>query len=496
MQGKEKKKKKILCRRNCISKRVIVFNSSQRQYLKIKKKGMFKIEQNKRNEFLQKQLELLLQRQKMPDIVGWQDINDFRHKYGIEEHRDTTAKGSKLLYEYLDAGWTLTTNSQGETQLTSEKEDDDVLLGKKTVTINADGSITHDGNYLIESGENLRDPDFLLKLHDYDPRFFEVVRSTSSKRGTVKGKMLSSCNITVKLKTSPDITRDNIVEWFRTLDRKYTEPSINYNDNYLNGDKLLLIDISDLHLNLQATLFSTGNEYNCKIAETLFFYVINDVVSRTKSYNFNKIIFTIGGDMLNSDNLQGTTTKGTPQDNELPFYDSIELLYAMTVKAISMLSRIAPVDVIYISSNHDNVSGFKLALYIAGWFRKNDRVKVDTSPLPRKYVKFGKTLFVFAHDAKESTLPQLIADEARDLWSQVETVEVFLQHKHTEIVLLEKYNMRIQRLPTVSAKSKWTVDEGYGSKRQCKSFIFDKEDGCTDVLYTPISQRVLKSIKD
>jgi hypothetical protein len=47
--------------------------------------------------------------------------------------------------------------------------------------------------------------------------------------------------------------------------------------------------------------------------------------------------------------------------------------------------------------------------------------------------------------------------------------------------------MRIQRLPTISAKSDWSVNKGFGSKRQCKTFIFDIEDGLTDVLYTPIN---------
>jgi hypothetical protein len=59
---------------------------------------------------------------------------------------------------------------------------------------------------------------------------------------------------------------------------------------------------------------------------------------------------------------------------------------------------------------------------------------------------------------------------------------------HTEQVLMEDNNIRIQRLPSISAKSKWTVDNGYNSKRQCKTFVFDKQDGLTDVLYTPIKK--------
>ena len=114
--------------------------------------------------------------------------------------------------------------------------------------------------------------------------------------------------------------------------------------------------------------------------------------------------------------------------------------------------------------DHDEVTCYKLAKYIDAWFRNEDRVKVDYTPLARKYKLYGKTLLCFAHDGKVNKLPTLIADEARKMWSQADTVEVFLQHLHTEQVLME----------------------GYSSKRQCKSFIFDKEDGLADVIYTPI----------
>ena len=56
-------------------------------------------------EFLEQQLDLLKRKQKDSNIE-WQDIADFRSDYnGESEHIDTIRKGSKLLYEYLDAGW-------------------------------------------------------------------------------------------------------------------------------------------------------------------------------------------------------------------------------------------------------------------------------------------------------------------------------------------------------------------------------------------------------
>ena len=58
-----------------------------------------------KNEFLREQLELL-KRKKTDENLEWQDVADFRSEFnGDLEHRDTVRKGSKLLYEYIDAGW-------------------------------------------------------------------------------------------------------------------------------------------------------------------------------------------------------------------------------------------------------------------------------------------------------------------------------------------------------------------------------------------------------
>jgi hypothetical protein len=357
-------------------------------------------------------------------------------------------------------------------------------------SINKDGSYTSD-KLLVMSEEESKDVNYILNAHGFDTHVWELISARNniwnvySKQDGVQ--TLYSSKIVVKPKQF-DITNEDIEKWFDNLDRNYSLPKISTTTDYLTGDKLLLIDIADLHLNLQASMFVSGNEYNCDIAEKLFFYVINDVLSRTDNYNFNKIIFCVGGDMLNGDNIAGSTTKGTPQASDIHLFDAYERLTAMTIKAIDILKEKCKctIDVIYVAGNHDLTVGFKLAKYIDAWYRLDNTVSVDYSPFPRKYVVFGKTLFVFAHEENIKTLPKVIADEARQYWSSIETTEVFLQHLHSEQVLMEDNNMRIQRLPTISAKSDWSVRKGFGSKRQCKSFIFDLEDGMTDVLYTPI----------
>ena len=359
-------------------------------------------------------------------------------------------------------------------------------------SINKDGTVTSN-RLLIMNQEQTKNPEYILKAHGFDVGRWQLVSARNNIRQVISKQdgivTLYASFITVKPITSYELSLEQIDDFFKKLDRNYSLPKLEIDDNaYLNGNKMLLIDIADLHMNLQASLFTTGNEYNCELAEKAFFHVINDILSRTNSYCFDEIIFCIGGDMLNGDGLSGATTKGTPQTSDIHYYDACERLYAMTVKAIDLLKDICPVRVIYVMGNHDEVTGYKLAKYIDAWFRSEEKVSVDYKPLPRKYELYGKTLLCFAHDGKVQKLPAIIADEARTLWSQADTVEVFLQHLHTEQVLMEDNNIRIQRLPTISARSKWSSDKGYGSKRQCKSFIFDKDDGLTDVLYTPIKQ--------
>ena len=415
--------------------------------------------------------------------IDWQEICDkFNLSISSESLRkaNCTVFGGSFVSEYFqNKAKSLENSSIDNIQKSYNSE----------TTINKDG--TYSSNKLLVMNEaESKDPDYILKAHGFDSTCWKIVSARNNIRQVISKQdgvvTLYASFITVKPISEKDLPLSKLEEFFNNLDRNYSLPILNENISYKQGNKLLLIDIADLHMNLQSSIFTTGNEYNCDIAEKLFFYVIEDILTRTQSYNFEEIVFCVGGDMLNADNLSGSTTRGTAQNNDIHYYDAYERLCAMTIKAIDLLKEKCKVNVIYVMGNHDELTGFKLAKYIDAWFRNDNRVTVDYSPLARKYKLYGKTLFCFAHDGKVQKLPAIIADEARKYWSQAETVEVFLQHLHTEQVLSEDNNIRIQRLPTISGRSKWSSDKGYSYKRQCKSFVFDSEDGLTDVLYTPI----------
>lgn len=433
--------------------------------------------------------------------IDWSEICS---KYNLNISPDNlrrvsgTIFGGAFVTQYFKDNATTTLQPKNDINNRKEAESDQNNMNEMQSSVET--SINKDGTYsskrlIYMNDEESKDPEFILKAHGFNSLCWKIVSLRNNIRQVVTKvegvSTLYASYLTVKPLNSQEMPLSKIDEFFNKLDRNYSLPELIATPDYIKGNKLLLIDIADLHMNLQSSVFTTCNKYDCDIAESLFFYVIKDIMSRTRQYNLNKIVFVIGGDMMNSDNLDGTTTKGTRQNNDIHYYDAYERLCAMTIKAIDLLKENCLVDIIFIPGNHDEVTSYKLAKYIQAWFRHEPSVTVDYKPIARKYVKYGNTLLCFSHDGKVNKLPALIADEARNYWSEVKNVEVFLQHFHSEQVLVEENNIRIQRLPTISAKSKWTMDKGFNSKRQCKSFLFDYEDGLTDVLYTPIKTEII-----
>ena len=408
--------------------------------------------------------------------VNWTDIAEVREKYGVHENLDTLRKGSKLFYEFLNAGWRMTPPDKNTASVV-----------KETVTINSDKTETSEKSITVDDENKLKDSEYLLRAHGYDPKLFELTQAKNSKWDNGV-KTLYASRITVKPKTGvasfdPDEI-NRLFEKIQAVDKAKIPPT-SYNSE---ANKLLLIPISDLHVNLRATEQITGNEYDCFIAQTLVNHVIDDILENINRREIEKIVFTVGGDMLNADNQNNTTLKGTPQDCDKHLFEAFEDTLSIVLMSLIKLLQVAPVDIVYIPGNHDETVGWFLAKVLEAQFCNDDRVSVDVSPLPRKYYKYGNTLLAFSHDADTKKLPAIVADEAREYWSEIKFTDVFLQHLHNEQILMEDHNMRIQRLPTISGVSKWSNDNGYKSRRMNKAFLYDRDDGLKNVIYTTIKE--------
>ena len=359
---------------------------------------------------------------------------------------------------------------------------------KESVEIKQDNSQVSDKLISMSLAES-KDPDFVLKSHGYSPDEFTLLSAKNSmwhiytKEDGVK--VLYSSKVSVKPKIEYQWNEADAKKIFSNLktdiSNKVNIKPLQYKEN----GKLLVVPIADFHLNLLSDKLSTGNEYNMQIAEDIFFQVINDIIDRIEDKPFEKVLFAVGNDFINADNLGGFTTRGTPQDNAESWFKAVNKATELIIRATDMLTYIAPVDVVLVPSNHDLHTMFGVIQTVKAWYRDDDNVNVDDSPLPRKYYEFGKTLLTFSHDIKVKDALQIITTEAKDKWSNCEHIILMLAHLHQSIVYEKQGYLEVLRLPTVSGWSRWSNDKGYiQSERKNQSFIIDKELGITDILNT------------
>ena len=363
---------------------------------------------------------------------------------------------------------------------------------KESVEIKNDNSQVSD-KLISMSLEESKDPEFVLKSHGYSHDEFILLSAKNSmwhmntKEDGIK--TLYASKISVKPRTEYQWNEENAKKIFSSLETctKTINKSNIKTSQYKKNGKLLIIPISDFHLNLLSDKLSTGNEYNMQIAEDIFFQVINDVIDRVEGKVFEKILFVTGNDFITSDNTNGTTTRGTPQDNAESWFKAVHKATELIVRAIDMLTEIAPVDVILVPSNHDLHTMFGVIQTVKAWYKDDNNVYVDDSPLPRKYYEFGKTLLTFSHDIKVKDALQIITTEAKDKWSNCEHIILMLAHLHQAMVYEKQGYLEILRLPCVSGWSRWSNEKGYiQSEKKNQSFIIDSKLGITDILNTVI----------
>ena len=132
---------------------------------------------------------------------------------------------------------------------------------KKETRMNKDGSWT--SNMLLSmTEEQSKDSEYILKAHGFNSEKWQITSLRNSVRQVISKQdgviTLYASYLTVKPISENGLSLSKIEKFFDNLDRNYSLPKINIEQkvNY-DGDSMLLIDIADLHMNLQAYLFTT-----------------------------------------------------------------------------------------------------------------------------------------------------------------------------------------------------------------------------------------------
>lgn len=261
------------------------------------------------------------------------------------------------------------------------------------------------------------------------------------------------------------------------------------------GPYLLELSIPDVHIGRLARGDETGwDNYDTEIAKLIFDDAVETLVDRTSAFRFKKVCFVVGNDVLNADNLEGTTTRGTPQANDSRYHKVFATARNSLILAIERLRNVSPVDVIIVSGNHDKLGAWHLGDSLEAYFHTYSDVSIDNTPAPRKYHRFGNVMLMFAHSKKnKADYPSLMAVEQPEMFGATRYREVHLGDKH-HVRLEEQHGVRLRILPSLAAPDNWTSDHEFvGSLRGAEAYVWHEQDGLVSTAYYTVSDKFAKN---
>jgi hypothetical protein len=322
---------------------------------------------------------------------------------------------------------------------------------------------------LAEMSLEKRKENFFLKLNEIEYRNMQIELAKYRKQDYFTDKLI-----------------DSNQEFFTDLRSRYQLPQIKkFNSTAYNN--MLEVSIVDLHLAKLSWAPETGQNYDRRIAEERFMFVINDVLEQTQHLRFDKIIFPIGNDFFNFDTVDGKTTGGTRQDNDSRLHKMFLVGAELLIKAIDILSQVAPVYAFLVPGNHDTMTSFYATHSIYCWFHDNPNVSIDFNPSTRKYVEYGNNLIGFSHlNREKKRIFGNMQVEQPQAWGRTKFREWHGAHLHSEQVK-EDFGIKVRNLTSVTADDAWHNGEGYVGSIACsQTFIWHKEKGLKNILFSTV----------
>ena len=290
-----------------------------------------------------------------------------------------------------------------------------------------------------------------------------------------------SAMVTAIKKESKDVLADVIAN-FAPGYQPVTQTFVN--DKFAN-DSIGIISTQDLHF---------GKENNEDIVKN-FKEAITNIVGRAyMSHKLIKIIYVVGGDLLNMDTFNGTTTSGTPVDNNQRAQDAYTEAFDALYWSINYIKQFCEsLHVVYLPGNHDRLSSYHIAHALSKCFDPEDySIYFDIEYAERKVVSWGHNFFAFEHgDVSKKNTALVYATEFPLQWGRTFHRTCYTGHFHSkktlEFVTENEHNgFTIKHLPSLCSTDYWHYHNKYtGSKRQAIMEIHHPVKGkISEFIYT------------
>jgi hypothetical protein len=348
--------------------------------------------------------------------------------------------------------------------------------------------------------QTIKTVDQAIEAAKVDLNVWELDRGTVGAWQTpmkINDEVVQVTNYQVKVKLKTRV-RNVIKETFEKLIEKLPINNTVYPKlpTKIKSQYMLEVGLVDQHFGMLAWAKETLSDYDLKIAELLYVESVKKAIDRIKNpEQIGKILLPIGHDFFHINDQSNTTPRAGHRldvDGRLAKVFSTGKLAA--VKAIDYLRKIAPVEVVYVSGNHDPQMSYYLCVTLQAWYRNCPDIIFDidsdgiVNPTARKYVAWGKGLLGMSHglDEKMADLPGIMANEAKHLWAEAVYKEIHIGHFHkvrsssTFKHFTDTVNQTIVRtLPSLCGSDDYSYSHGWMSEgvQAAEFHLWDKEYG-------------------
>ena len=160
-----------------------------------------------------------------------------------------------------------------------------------------------------------------------------------------------------------------------------------------------------------------GKEGNDTIDKDFEDTVKNLIQRAVTSHYIEKMYFVVGGDLINMDTFDGTTTSGTGLDNCMSATEAYMQAFDAMHWAINYIKAFCKeLVVVYVPGNHDRLSSFHLVHALANSI-KSKEIVWDIKYEERKVHVFGNNFNAFEHgDKRSKNNPLIYASEYPKQW--------------------------------------------------------------------------------
>jgi hypothetical protein len=363
---------------------------------------------------------------------------------------------------------------------TAEAEISEPVTERVINVSNDEGTITVSG--IREEVCNLDD---LIRICKIGPEWRVESYTQKAYQGFIKNaegqiQTVQLFSISAKVKSNRDLNTIRMeLEAMVSEARGHLQAPPPRASSFVDSGILVSVNVTDLHLGKLAWAPESGQNWDLKIAQQVYWDAIYDVTEKIRVWNPEKIILTVGSDLLNADNSENTTTGGRPQSTDGRQTKTLRAAWQLKRDTIEHFRRMAPVHVVVFPGNHDALMSFAIGEILSVAFEGFADVTIDNTPTNMKYAKWGDCLLAYVHGngVKPRDIVETVSEEKAEWWGQTIHRGAESGHLHDQAVF-EFRGMTVYRNPALCAPEDWHKGRMFvGKMRALHCRVWDKLDG-------------------